>query len=199
MKKSVRFILLFSVIIISLYGCGKKLPIETDLAKLHFKTLNQDSSLVAFPDYLKGKVFILSLIYTNCPDVCPLIVNNMQRIQNRLFKEKIDNVNFVSISFDPYRDKPSVLKDFAALREIDTKSWQFLTGNQSDIDSLRRHLKFLTIAGDTIKTVNGKLSYNFVHTDRIFLVGKDLAVRKYYKGSEINLDDIVTDIQLLLK
>ena len=187
----------FLLILIVTSGCGRKLPLETDLSKLHITLINQDSSQVAFPDYLKGKIFILSLIFTNCPDICPLIVNNMQRIQNRLIKERIDSINFVSISFDPDRDKPSVLKEFVELREIDTKSWLFLTGNKGDIDSLRRLLKFLAIAGDTTKTTEGKLNYYFVHTDRIFLIDKDLKVRKHYKGSEVNLDEIITDIKLL--
>ena len=199
MKKGYKFLFLFSLIIILQYGCVKKLPVETDLSRLHFKMLNQDSSLIDFPDYLKGKVFILSLIYTNCPDICPLIVNNMQRIQNRLLKEKIEGVNLVSVSFDPARDKPFVLKEFAALREIDTRSWQFLTGNQSDIDSLRSQLKFLAIADDTKKNAKGNLNYYFVHTDRIFLIDRDLNVRNHYKGSEVNPDEITKDVKLLIK
>jgi protein SCO1 len=199
MKKRYKFLFLFSLIIILQYGCRSKLPVETDLSGLHFKMLNQDSSLIAFPDYLKGKVFIICLIYTNCPDICPLIVNNMQRIQNRLFKEKIEDVNLVSVSFDPGRDRPSVLKEFTELREINTKSWQFLTGNQSDIDSLRKRLRFLVIADDTTKTTEGKLNYYFVHTDRIFLIDKDLKVRNHYKGSEVNLDEITEDVKLLIE
>jgi protein SCO1/2 len=180
-------------------GCSKKLTIETDLEQSHFKMLNQDSSQVIFPDYVKGKVSILSLIFTNCPDICPLIINNMQRIQRRLLKDGISNINFISVSFDPGRDKPSVLREFAELREIETTNWQFLTGEQRDIDSLRKQLKFLAIAGDTTKIKKRKLSYFFVHTDRIYLIDKELKVRKHYKGSEVNLDEIAEDVKLLLK
>jgi protein SCO1/2 len=179
-------------------GCSSKLPVEMDLSSLHFKMVNQDSSGINFPDYLKGKIAIIGLIYTNCPDVCPLITNNMQRIQRSLIKQGINDINFVSVSFDPGRDRPSVLKEFAELREIKTNHWQFLTGKQSDVDTLRRHLRFLAIAGDTTKTSSGKLSYSYVHTDRIYLLDKDLKVRKYYKGSEVNLDEIVGDVKKLI-
>lgn len=195
-KNNILFILIFILVFFS--GCGSKLPVETDLNNLHFKMVNQDGTVIIFPDYLKGKAAILGLIYTNCPDVCPLITNNMQRIQCRLINEGLSNVNFVMVSFDPGRDKPSVLKEFAALREINTNRWQFLTGEQRDIDSLRRQLKFLAIAGDTTKTSSGKLNYSFVHSDKIYLMDKDLKVRKYYKGSEINLDEITEDVKKLI-
>ncbi|MCX6150400.1 MAG: SCO family protein [Ignavibacteriales bacterium] len=201
MKKNKKYWILIIIFLFELFffGCGRKLPVETDLSQLHFKMMNQDSILVVFPDYLKGKPAILGMIFTNCPDVCPLITNNMQRIQKRLMKTGIKEINFVSITFDPMRDKPSVLKDFAELREIETSHWQFLTGEQSDIDSLRRRLKYLAIAGDSTKTADGKLSYFFVHTDRIYLIDQDARVRKYYKGSEVNLDEIAADIKLLYK
>lgn len=198
MKMKNEILLLLIFILAFFIGCSSKLPFEMDLSNLHFKMVNQDSSGVNFPDYLKGKISIIGLIYTNCPDVCPLITNNMQRIQRSLIKQGMDDINFVSVSFDPERDKPSVLKEFAELREIKTIHWQFLTGKQSDIDSLRRQLRFLAIAGDTTKTSSGKLSYSFVHTDRIYLMDKNLKVRKYYKGSEVNLDEITEDVKLLL-
>ena len=196
MKNSNWLLLIFIPVI--LCGCGSKLPVEMDLSNMHFKMISQDSSGVSFPDYLRGNVAIIGLIYTNCPDVCPLITNNMQRIQRRLNKLGLINVNFVSVSFDPGRDKPSVLKEFAELREINTEHWKFLTGRQSDIDSLRRQLRFLAIAGDTTKTSSGKLDYSFVHTDRIYLMDKDLKVRKYYKGSIVNLDEIAKDVKILI-
>ena len=198
MKKRNNILPALIFILIILGGCGSNLPVETDLSNLHFKMVNQDSTAIIFPDYLKGKAAILGLIYTNCPDICPLITNNMQRIQRRLIKEGMSNVNFVTVSFDPERDKPSVLKEFAALREINSSHWQFLTGSQPDIDSLRRKLKFLAIAGDTTKTSSGKLSYSFVHTDRIYLIDKNMRVRKYYKGSEVDLDEITTDVKKLI-
>jgi protein SCO1/2 len=198
MKTKIKILLLLTFVLTFFIGCGSKMPVEADLRNLHFQMVNQDSSNIEFPDYLKGKIAIIGLIYTNCPDVCPLITNNMQRIQRSLIKLGVKNVNFVSVSFDPERDKPSVLKEFALLREIKTDHWQFLTGKLSDIDTLRRHLRFLAIAGDTTKTSDGKINYSFVHTDRIYLMDKDLKVRKYYKGSDINIDDITGDVKKLM-
>ena len=197
MKKKINILFLLILMDTFFIGCGSKRPIETDLSNLHFHMINQDSTNIKFPDYLKGKIAIIGLIYTNCPDVCPLITNNMQRIQRSLIQQGMENINFVSVSFDPERDKPSVLKEFALLREISTDHWQFLTGKHSDIDTLRRRLRFLAIAGDTIKTSDGKINYSFVHTDRIYLMDKDLKVRKYYKGSDVNLDEIAEDVKKL--
>lgn len=178
-------------------GCKDKLPVKDDLSKAHYDLLNQDSSRVVFPENVKGKVVVLGLIFTHCPDICPLITNNMERIQQEVKKGNMNDVSFVSISFDPLRDKPSVLKEYAEVREIDMTNWVFLTGRQSEVDSLKKQLHYVAIAGDTTYSESGEPSYFFVHTDRITLMDKDGRVRREYKGSSVNVDDVMKDIKTL--
>jgi protein SCO1/2 len=160
--------------------------------------VNQDSAVVEFPDYLKGKIAVMGFIFTNCPDICPLTTNNMQRIKAELEKENIKDVLFVSLSFDPARDKPFVLKDYARIRNIDLKGWQFLTGKQSVIDTIKKKMHFFAVAADTSYSEDGKKYYFFVHTDRISLIDKQGRVRKNYKGSTINIGEIVNDIKQIM-
>lgn len=110
------------------------------------------------------------LHFSNCVDVCPLTTNNMRLIQEELNKQKIQNVEFISISFDPDVDKPSVLKSFAKVRDLNLANWHFLTGSKDVIDSLMKNVGMVIIKSDSTVYENGLKTYYYVHTDRIQLI-----------------------------
>jgi protein SCO1 len=83
---------------------------------------------------LRGKVIAVAFIYTNCPDVCSLLTDKMVRVQDALGPDFGTNVAFVSITVDPERDTPEVLKDYAVRRGANLGGWSFLTG---DFDAVR--------------------------------------------------------------
>jgi protein SCO1/2 len=49
--------------------------------------------------------------FTNCPDVCPMTLNKMDIVLDKL-KNKKKNVKFFFISVDPERDTPGVVKNY---------------------------------------------------------------------------------------
>lgn len=197
-RQTVDYFIIFILFFLVFFGCKKKLPVEDDISGSHFTLLNEDSVQVSFPGYLKGQITVMGFIFTNCPDICPLTTNNMQRLQKKLQEENIAGVSFVSLSFDPKRDRPWVMKQFAEVRGIDFKEWHFLTGEQSVIDSIKRKMHFFAIAADTSYSEEGTPYYFFVHTDRISLIDREGKVRKNYKGSTVNLDEIMQDIKSLM-
>lgn len=190
-------LLLTISILFVIYGCGKKLPVETDLSKYKFELLNEDSSKIFFPEMVKGKTVVMGYIYTNCPDICPMTTNNMQKIENMLKEMKFNNVAFLSLSFDPLRDTPSVLKQYANIRGISLSNWHFLTGTQKVIDSLKKEMHFVAFAEDTSYAANNTPYYFFTHTDRISLIDKSGKLRKNYRGSKIDINEIINDIKSL--
>jgi protein SCO1/2 len=192
MKKLLIIFLLF----VFLSGCNNPLP-EEKMINGSFTLLNQDSSRVNFPDRFKGKILVTGFIFTNCPDICPMTIHNMQLIQKELAKEKIKNVEFAAVSFDPLRDTPEVLSKQAELREVDLSNFNFLTGNKNRIDSLLDAMNIFAFTDDTTYTESGEPVYFFVHTDRITLVDQQGSIRKEYSGSKINIDEIISDIKYL--
>ncbi|MBU2491902.1 MAG: SCO family protein [Bacteroidetes bacterium] len=191
-------IVLLAVILISLSACNG-LPIEGDFGPTHFNLIDQDNQSQIFPDLIKGKIGVVGYIFTNCPDICPLTTNNMRLIQEELKKENInDDVEFVSISFDPEVDSPEVLKNFAEIRDLDLNNWAFLTGEKSIIDSLIKEAGVIAVVGDSSVTKEGETIYYFIHTDRISLIDEEGNIRKNYLGSRINIKDVVADIKKLL-
>ena len=187
-----------AVLFLVLFAC-QSLPIEDDFGSEQFNLVDQNNTPQKFPKIIKGKIGIVGYIFTNCPDICPLTTNNMRLIQDELKKEKInEEVNFISISFDPETDSPDVLKKFAEIRDLDLTNWTFLTGKKSITDSLIKQASVIAVVGDSSVTKEGEKIYFYIHTDRISLVDKDGNIRKNYLGSRVNITEVVNDIKTLL-
>jgi protein SCO1 len=196
-NKNIAFLPVIILLAVVFYGCGKKLPDDRPAGIKPVQLLNQDSSRVNFPSEFKGKVLLLSFIYTNCPDICPMTTHNMQMIQERLKKENINYVRFAEMSFDPARDTPHILKEFGDIRNIDYKNFTFLTGKEQEIKTILTEMNILAIQGDTTKAENGSIMYFFTHTDRITLIDKEGKIRNEYRGSKTNIQEIINDIKIL--
>jgi len=187
------------LLIIIFVSCGSDLEIEDTFGTEQFNLVDQNNSPQKFPEIIKGKIAIVGYIFTNCPDICPLTTNNMRLIQDELKKEKInDEVEFVSISFDPEADRPEVLKKFAEIRNLDLNNWIFLTGEKTITDSLIKEAGVIAVVGDSTITKDGKTIYYYVHTDRISLVDEEGNIRKNYLGSKVNVEEIIADVKKLL-
>lgn len=88
---------------------------------------------------LKGKKQIMAMVFTSCTYACPLIVNDMKKIESQI---KSDDVNFLLISIDPRRDTPEVLLQYARNNKLDMKRWHLLTGDENSISELAAALGF---------------------------------------------------------
>jgi copper(I)-binding protein/cytochrome oxidase Cu insertion factor (SCO1/SenC/PrrC family) len=90
-----------------------------------------------FEDLIKDKVVVINFIYTHCPDICPLETAQLVRVQDIMGDRLGKDVFFYSITIDPQRDTPEVLKEY---KQRFKARWTFLTGKKSDIIQLRRKL-----------------------------------------------------------
>jgi len=92
-----------------------------------------------FSDLIKGKVVAINFIYTNCPDMCALETARMREVQ-RILGDRVGRDVFIySITIDPERDTPEVLKRYAEKFQVGP-GWLFLTGKEADTTLLRRKL-----------------------------------------------------------
>lgn len=189
--------MLIIILMFFFLSCGDNFEVIEDLKYSDYQLIDIDSNNVVFPKLVEDQIGVVGYIFTNCPDICPLTTNNMRLIQEKLVKENIDGVQFVSISFDPEVDKPSVLKDFTAVHGLDLSNWDFLTGEKSTIENLLKKVGVIAIVGDSTTFEDGTKTYYYIHTDRIQLMDEDGRIRKNYLGSKINIDEIVADIKRL--
>jgi protein SCO1/2 len=81
-------------------------------------------------DGYRGRVAAVFFGYTNCPDVCPITLAQLARLQGELDPEG-DDLQIVFVSLDPARDTPDVLQRFAARLHPD------LVALTAPVDTLR--------------------------------------------------------------
>jgi len=102
------------------------------------RLLDQDGREVRFyTDALRGKIVLVSFIYTNCTDICPTLMHNLSDVQDSLGDRFGRDVFFVSISVDPEDDTPEELKRYGE-RYNAKPGWTFLTGPKKDVDAVIR-------------------------------------------------------------
>lgn len=92
-----------------------------------------------YQDLLKGKAVAVNMIFTSCPDSCPLSTANLARVQALLGDQAGRDIHFYSITVDPEHDTPEVLKDYAGKFHAGP-DWLFLTGKAQDISLVQKKL-----------------------------------------------------------
>lgn len=100
-------------------------------------TTHEGKTVRFFDDLIKDKVVAINFIYTHCPDTCPLETAQLVKVKEILGDRVGKDVFFYSISIDPERDTPEVLKEY---RERFKANWTFLTGDKQDIIEIRKKL-----------------------------------------------------------
>lgn len=159
-----------------------------------FSLTDRDQQAVALED-LKGKVWLASFIYTNCPDICPMLNHRFQALQEKaLALGGNDGVRLVSFSVDPERDTPEVLAGYAKALNA-TPKWHFLTGQREVIEKVAREgflVGFEKVPGTTL---------DFSHSTKIALVDRNGVVRAYYDGvgEKDEMPQILKDLEVVLK
>ncbi len=152
----------------------RKFPYDYTLTNYDGKDINLES--------LKGRIMVVGFIYTHCPDICPMITQNMKEVRDKL---KRNDVVFLSITIDPQRDNPKVLSDYRKIHDINWNDWYFLTGDSATIDEIASKMgieKAKYKEGDT---------YFLSHTDRIYVIDEDGYVIGYFLGSKVEPDSII--------
>jgi cytochrome oxidase Cu insertion factor (SCO1/SenC/PrrC family)/cytochrome c2 len=95
--------------------------------------VTQDGKTLKFyDDVIKGKMVLVSFIYTNCPDICPLTTARIAQVAEKLGDMVGRDLFLVSLTVDPERDTPERLKSFATAFGAGP-GWLFLTGKPEDI------------------------------------------------------------------
>jgi len=102
--------------------------------------LDQNGKKLRFhTDLVKGKVVVISFIYTTCPTLCTRIGESTARLQAALGDRVGRDVHLISVSIDPVTDTPQKLKAWGArLKAKD--GWTMVTGEKAEMDRLLKVL-----------------------------------------------------------
>ena len=154
-----------------------------------FTLTTQDGRRLSLKD-LGGKVVAITFIYTGCVDTCPLLTAKMAGLQASLGSNFGSKVFFISITVDPERDTPAVLKRYAEAHGANTAGWAFLTGSSAEIRQVAKRYGIYYK-----RRPGGDVDHTFLTS----VVDPSGTLRVQYMGVRFNPDELLRDIQTLLK
>jgi protein SCO1 len=83
-------------------------------------------------DSYRGKAVLVTFLYTNCPDICPLIASNLGVAQTLMSKATKSKVQMIAVSVDPRNDTPKAVAAFLASHGL-TGKMQYLIGSRKEL------------------------------------------------------------------
>ena len=155
-----------------------------------FELINQNGQTITQDDYY-DKIYVTDFFFTSCKTICPIMANNMGKIQEEFLNN--DSIMFLSLSVTPEIDSISVLRKYANDKGVIDFKWNITTGDKKHIYELARKSYFAVVEqGD------GGLQ-DFIHTPNFILVDKKKQIRGIYDGTNNkDVQRIIHDIKILL-
>jgi protein SCO1/2 len=157
-----------------------------------FALTDQDGRTVRSAD-LRGKVVVVSFVFTTCNGTCPATTHRMSALAQALKEQglfKGDAVRLLSVTLDPARDTPEALRRYMRLYDAGAAHWGFLTGPREQVE------KVIAAWGMWARpAAGGQLD----HPSRVFLIDPRWRVREIYSLEYFKPAWVLDDVRLLLK
>jgi protein SCO1 len=154
-----------------------------------FTLISQDGGLISLAD-LRGKVVAVTFIFTLCTATCPVLTPMMSLVQDRLGPDFGNKVVFASITVDPERDTPDMLKSYAQMYGADVPGWSFLTGPPAAIRDLARRYGVLAS-----NSAGGDIEHSLLTS----IVDQRGILRIQYLGARFDPEEFQRDLVGLMK
>ena len=190
MRKTVLVLALFILVPLAL-ACSsqprfKGLDLEKSPAP-DFRLTDQTGQLVALSD-LRGKVVVLTFVYSQCRDICPLIALKLSKAYIDLDDVK-DQLRIVAVSVAPELDTPVSIAKFSQENQMQGK-WLYLTGTRTELQPVWRsyYLAVTTPVSQDIQVV---------HQSRVVLIDRAGKERVHF-DPDFDPADLVHDVRLLI-
>lgn len=146
-------------------------------------------------------VKLVEFVYTHCPDICPTTTKKMADLKSDLIKAGVfgKKIEFITITIDPYRDTPEILKGYMKGFEVKNDgSWLFLTGSPQTMKNDQKQIKKVADALQFQYKDPG--NGQFVHSTFTYLVDKDNKyIAKFPMGKDFNQTEVYDKIMDKIK
>lgn len=169
-----------------------------DSTKLHIKKyhtiadfglLNQNGDTITQKNY-ENKIYIADFFFTTCPTICPIMTDNMIKLQE-ILKDQVD-VLLLSHTVTPEIDSVPVLKAYAEKKGVNDAKWNMVTGDKQQIYDLARK-SYLVAKYEPFDGV-----YDMIHTENFVLVDTRRRIRGFYDGTDWEeMERLLKDLVIL--
>lgn len=165
----------------------RRTPLEPPRESLNFTLRDQFGKRLSLTDF-RGKLVVLTFLYTHCPDVCPLVAVKLRETR-RLIGAQASDVVFLAVTVDPERDTVERLSEYS--KNMDTlDKWHFLTGSEEEL----RPIWDYYWVGKVWKDEKG----NVMHQAPIHLIDPQGKIR-VVSGATFDPGDLAHDLEVLLR
>jgi protein SCO1/2 len=149
----------------------------------------QDRKSIALSSF-QGRLLFVAMAYTSCEAACPILVEDMKKIEKALPKEMASKTTFVFVSFDPARDTPERLTAYAKKRHLPLDHWTLLQGSEKSVRDLA------AVLGIKFKRDE---SGDYDHTNAVTLIDQNGLIRHQQVGLNQNPKAILDEAMKLMK
>jgi protein SCO1/2 len=138
---------------------------------------------------LQGKPLVISLIYTSCHHVCPMITRNIMAT-TEIAREALgeDTFSVITIGFDWRVDTPDRMRMYASGHGIDVDGWNFLSGDEASIAAISENVGF-----QFFPSVKG-----FDHLSQTTIVDADGIIYRQVYGQDFGAPALVEPLKQLV-
>lgn len=198
---------MFALLVVLLVAVVPAVVVPTLMCRPEHKPLPDLGEVTAFSlvdqtgapftdEALRGKVTIVSFIFTRCDTICPVISMKMQRIQEKTF-DVGQQIKLVSFSVDPTHDTPERLAEYAKRYNADPERWRFITGPYDKVHALVEG-PFMTSMMRKPDRPTG--APDIAHGGYFLLLDPELHIRGIYDSDLVNqLDALMRDARYLAR
>ncbi|MGK0310189.1 MAG: protein SCO1/2 [Lentimonas sp.] len=154
----------------------------------NFAMIDQHGNFLQIRE-LRGNAFVLNFIFTRCKvaTMCPASTTRMSKLQDVSSEASLENVRFVTVTFDPEFDSPGIMRSYGKNYSLDNENFHLLTSTQETVDDLLRLFGILTVEEDG--TIN--------HTMATLLIDANGRIAFRKEGSKWTVDEFLKEIEEL--
>jgi protein SCO1 len=155
-----------------------------------FNLIDPDGKVRTLADF-KGKVVVMFFGYTQCPDICPTTLTEMQQVMT-LLGPQADKVQVLFVTVDPERDTAAILKQYVPA--FDTRFLGLRPADEAALEKVTKDFKIY------YKKVPGTSpgSYTMDHTAGSYAFDPEGHLRLYIKHAQ-GPETLAQDLKQLLK
>ena len=126
--------------------------------------IEDQSGKITGLDRYKGHPVLVTMFYTNCPHVCPMLISTIKIMEHELSDQERADLRVITISIDPERDTPGKLHETMERHSVDAIRWSMVRSKPGDLR---------TIAGVFGVKYKRLPDGEFNHSTRIILLNRE--------------------------
>jgi protein SCO1/2 len=185
-------------------------------AAFDFRLTDQFGRSASLQDH-RGEVVVLTFLYTNCADVCPIVTNQLRDIYMQLAQsaDGADDVAVLAVSVDPERDTVDEARTYLDKWGL-VDDWRFLVGSREELapiwkayylDPIHVHddptephshdSPDRSASGGALDSLSQGQRYVVIHSTPVYLIDRQ-SRRRVVFTTPLDTEDVAHDIRLLL-